>query len=245
MMLSPLRLAQARELWYIRLHDRCRSQDLPPCNLSHSARQGGHQYACTSTRLVYGRNYDLECTGGSRTFTMCITVIFLVSDSIPLQAAHAIFRLYEPRIVPLLVGLSTIFLGLFTFCLFETRSASRSFLLTSSALASFATCLYTSMIGYRVFFSPLQHFPGPTLAAISKFWYLYHSTKGNMPQVMRSLNQQYGEIVRIGPNELTIFSLDAMESILGSKGKMTKGPWCGLIAFSRFFSHPYHKQQVR
>lgn len=153
-----------------------------------------------------------------------------LSDPLPLQAAHAVFRLREPHIVPLLAALSISFLGVFTLCLVETGSMLRSFGLTSGALISFATCLYVSMIGYRVFFSPLQHFPGPTLAAVSKFWYLYHSTKGNMPQVMHSLNRQYGDIVRIGPNELTIFSLDAMESILGSKGKMTKGPWYVVVA---------------
>lgn len=166
----------------------------------------------------------------------------IISDLISFQAAHAVFRVREPRIVPLLAVLSTSFLGLFTIWLLDTRSMLRSLLLTSTALASFATSLYASMIGYRVFFSPLQHFPGPTLAAVSKIWYLYHSTKGIMPQVMRDLNIKYGNIVRIGPNELTIFSLDAMDAILSSKGKMTKGPWYVLVvSFDLCFCHADQK----
>lgn len=40
-----------------------------------------------------------------------------------------------------------------------------------------------------------------------------------MPQTLRELHRQYGDIVRIGPNELAFFSLDATDTILGSKGK--------------------------
>lgn len=127
--------------------------------------------------------------------------------------------------MPLLVALSTSLLGLFLYCQLVTRSILGSFVLTSVAFASFATCLYTSMICYRVFFSPLQRFPGPPLAAVSKFWYLYHSVDGDMPHIIRQLHYQYGDIVRIGPNELSIVSLDAIDSILGAKGKMSKGPW--------------------
>lgn len=136
--------------------------------------------------------------------------------------------------MPLLVVLSISLLGIFTLSLLETRSMLKSFFSASGALASFATCLYASMIGYRVLFSPLRHFPGPTMAAVSKFWYLSHSTKGDMPQVMRALNRKYGDIVRIGPNELTIFSLDALDVVLGSKGKMTKGPWSTSMSFMSF-----------
>lgn len=56
-----------------------------------------------------------------------------------------------------------------------------------------------------------------------------------MPQVMRDLNQKYGDITRIGPNELVIFSLEAMDAVLGSKMKMMKGPWYS--SFSLIFCH--------
>lgn len=51
-----------------------------------------------------------------------------------------------------------------------------------------------------------------------------------MPQTLRELHRQYGDIVRIGPNELAFFSLDATDTILGSKGKMNRGPWCVVLA---------------
>ncbi|EIM81015.1 cytochrome P450 [Stereum hirsutum FP-91666 SS1] len=90
---------------------------------------------------------------------------------------------------------------------------------------SFIVTLLTSISVYRLFLSPIRNFPGPTLAALSKFWYIYHSAGGGMPKVVSKLHDKYGDVVRIGPNELSICSLDAVEVILGSKGKLSKGPW--------------------
>lgn len=50
-----------------------------------------------------------------------------------------------------------------------------------------------------------------------------------MPKVVSELHGKYGDVVRIGPNELSICSLDAVEVILGSKGKMSKGPWSVIL----------------
>lgn len=50
-----------------------------------------------------------------------------------------------------------------------------------------------------------------------------------MPKVVSKLHDKYGDVVRIGPNELSICSLDAVEVILGSKGKLSKGPWSVML----------------
>lgn len=46
-----------------------------------------------------------------------------------------------------------------------------------------------------------------------------------MPKVVRELHEKYGDIVRIGPDELSVRSMGAVEVILGSKGRMNKGSW--------------------
>lgn len=113
--------------------------------------------------------------------------------------------------------------------LLTDHSLWRSLLLTNIASTSFTVTLLTSISVYRLFLSPIRNFPGPTLAGLSKFWYIYHSAGGGMPKVVSELHVRYGDIVRIGPNELSICLLDAVEVILGSKGKMSKGPWSVIL----------------
>lgn len=65
-----------------------------------------------------------------------------------------------------------------------------------------------------------------------------------MPNMVRELHDRYGDVVRIGPNELSIRSSEAVELILGSKGKMNKGPWCVLYSFSLGFIRPCSPQTI-
>lgn len=49
-----------------------------------------------------------------------------------------------------------------------------------------------------------------------------------MPKTVREIHDKYGDFVRIGPNELSIRSPEAVEAILASRGRINKGPWCVL-----------------
>ncbi|KIP10629.1 hypothetical protein PHLGIDRAFT_495533, partial [Phlebiopsis gigantea 11061_1 CR5-6] len=72
-------------------------------------------------------------------------------------------------------------------------------------------------------FHPLAHFPGPVLARASKLYFTYLVTRGNSYLVVIQLHQRYGEVVRIGPNELSFDKSSAIHPIYASK--MTcKGP---------------------
>ena len=93
-------------------------------------------------------------------------------------------------------------------------------------LLTYAISLFTSMIIYRVFFHPLRKFPGPLLGRISKLWHTYHSWDGKNYLFLDEMHRKYGSIVRTGPNELTLFSSDAMWASFGSKSVMFKSPWC-------------------
>ncbi|KAL5093405.1 hypothetical protein Trisim1_011209 [Trichoderma cf. simile WF8] len=76
-----------------------------------------------------------------------------------------------------------------------------------------------TIVFYRLFLHPLSRIPGPRLAAVSNIWHAYHARNGRMFELGRTLHQKYGEVVRVGPNELWFNSPDAFDKIYSS----TKG----------------------
>ena len=74
------------------------------------------------------------------------------------------------------------------------------------------------VIGYVVyerFLSPLAGIPGPFSASLSRWWMIKHSLKGDMNRVMIDLHGKYGDLIRTGPNELSIADLSAIRKIYG------------------------------
>ena len=82
-----------------------------------------------------------------------------------------------------------------------------------------ALCLYLTI--YRLFFSPLAIFPGPTLAAISDWYDIYYDIFANGGQGGQSarhieaLHRQYGPIVRITPHELHVNDPEFFSELYG------------------------------
>lgn len=70
-----------------------------------------------------------------------------------------------------------------------------------------ATCFY------RLTLHPLSGVPGPRLAALSNIWYAYHVRNGLVAQLATTLHQQYGPVVRVGPNEVWFNSKAAFKAI--------------------------------
>jgi len=58
--------------------------------------------------------------------------------------------------------------------------------------------LTASIFAYRLFWHPLQKFPGPRLARLSKLSAVPTAFRGDMHVHLRQLHQQYGDFVRIG-----------------------------------------------
>jgi benzoate 4-monooxygenase len=61
----------------------------------------------------------------------------------------------------------------------------------------------------------LRSVPGPRLAAFSKFWLFYQARQGRRWEVVDSLHQRLGPLVRIQPNHVSVSSPDAIQVIYG------------------------------
>lgn len=72
---------------------------------------------------------------------------------------------------------------------------------------------------YLLHFHPLSKFPGPKIAAVSNVWYAYHWLSKRWPWAVEAALKQYGDIVRIAPNELAFGNPQASVDIYGAHDK--------------------------
>ncbi|KAM7189866.1 Cytochrome P450 [Rhypophila sp. PSN 637] len=88
---------------------------------------------------------------------------------------------------------------------------------TSIGLAlSFALFVYgTSLVIYRLWFSPISHIPGPKLAAATGWYQAYYTVVhyGRWCFKVKELHEEYGPIVRINPWEISIRDADFYPSV--------------------------------
>jgi len=85
--------------------------------------------------------------------------------------------------------------------------------------------LYSSLIVYRLFFNPLNKFPGPYTARLSKFDHAFRNAKLNGHHQLHEMHRKHGRFVRIGPNDLSVTDPDAVQVILGPQSRCTKAQW--------------------
>ncbi|KAI0048042.1 putative P450 monooxygenase [Auriscalpium vulgare] len=80
------------------------------------------------------------------------------------------------------------------------------------------------LVIYNLYFHPLAHFPGPRVAAATELWLPYRELyKGESLSDLRvRVHQQYGDIVRIGPNELHFARPTAYNEIYNMKHRWAK-----------------------
>ncbi|OCK83442.1 hypothetical protein K432DRAFT_291045, partial [Lepidopterella palustris CBS 459.81] len=57
---------------------------------------------------------------------------------------------------------------------------------------------------YRLYLNPLRQFPGETFAALSK-WHRYNLARvGQTNHYLSRQHRKYDDIVRVGPNEISV-----------------------------------------
>ncbi|PWY67718.1 cytochrome P450 [Aspergillus eucalypticola CBS 122712] len=90
---------------------------------------------------------------------------------------------------------------------------SLNYALVLRALACAWVVWYFCGVFYNIFLHPLANIPGPLLCKFSKVPWDYWQWTGCLPQQTAKVHSKYGEIVRIGPNELSFTNNAAWNDI--------------------------------
>ncbi|KAI0146123.1 trichodiene oxygenase [Xylariaceae sp. FL1272] len=107
---------------------------------------------------------------------------------------------------------------------------------------------YVALAFYRLFLHPLAIFPGPSIAAVSRWYEAYHDVlrNGQYTFEIGRLHQKYGPVVRISPHELHVNDPNFFDKIYQQDGVWDKYAWSvdafgapGSVLFTT--NHELHK----
>ncbi|KPI46010.1 Trichodiene oxygenase [Cyphellophora attinorum] len=95
---------------------------------------------------------------------------------------------------------------------------------------------------YRLYLHPLARYPGPRLAAATLWYQVYFEVflVGRFSQQLDRLHDQYGPIVRIGPNEVHIKDPEFFDQLFNFSPDFNK-PWAAPDDIARTQSFDLHK----
>ncbi|KAH8800518.1 putative benzoate 4-monooxygenase cytochrome P450 [Flagelloscypha sp. PMI_526] len=133
----------------------------------------------------------------------------------------------DSHLLVIFVGLATYWSGIFA-CLASNPEvgliqAARQ---TMFYITTFNGSLWTSIAVHRLFFHRLRSFPGPFFAKLTRLWAFWVQKEDmQMHLIIHRLHDQHGDIVRIGPREISIRKSAAIPIIYGPSSKCTKSPW--------------------
>ncbi|KAL1717567.1 cytochrome P450 [Schizophyllum commune] len=120
---------------------------------------------------------------------------------------HAVFRNYEPSAKTVFATSAAFYLAVVTQSVWREGYTLISACLRASMLnTAYLATLVLSIAVYRLSpFHPLAAYPGPRLAAQTKWWMVHRVLlKGGRHLELQQCHRRYGTWVRIGPNELSI-----------------------------------------
>lgn len=149
-------------------------------------------------------------------------VILVITTSF---ITYRIFKRFEPdKFIP--VGILLILIPSLLVPVVHIHLSNHSLpLATITTFTSYYTLILLYVAIYRLSpFHPLAKYPGPIVNKLSKFVMSYRVTTGRQHLYIRELHRIYGDIVRTGPNELSVNRADCIEPVLGANG-LIKGPW--------------------
>ncbi|ETS73763.1 hypothetical protein PFICI_14709 [Pestalotiopsis fici W106-1] len=78
----------------------------------------------------------------------------------------------------------------------------------------------------------LSHIPGPFFASLTNIWAFRASMSGHYHVIVRDLQEKYGEIARIAPNDVLIADPDTLWKINSARSVWGRGDWYGSIRFN-------------
>ncbi|OCT47606.1 Trichodiene oxygenase [Cladophialophora carrionii] len=84
-----------------------------------------------------------------------------------------------------------------------------------------------SLCTYRLYFSPVSHIPGPSLAKITYWYEFYYDVllKGQYTFKIKRLHDKYGPIIRINPHEVHIQNPDFCEVVYADDSRCKRDKW--------------------
>ncbi|KAH7239518.1 cytochrome P450 [Fusarium tricinctum] len=125
------------------------------------------------------------------------------------------------------------------------------FVFLALAIVLFKLIDFLCRVTYRLYVSPLRKFPGPWLAATSNAWEIYHSLTNDRFRAIHKLHEKHGNVVRIGPNQVSIASPDAFHYVFVTKcSTFLKSDFYATIQpgigpkYAGLFNYVNHKQAM-
>lgn len=88
--------------------------------------------------------------------------------------------------------------------------------LTIAAILTISIAILVHYICRTLFFSPLAQIPGPKSFALTKWRLALEDYKGTRTRKLRTLHEEYGPAIRVGPDEVSFNSLSALRAIYGA-----------------------------
>ncbi|GME26076.1 cytochrome P450 [Neofusicoccum parvum] len=88
--------------------------------------------------------------------------------------------------------------------------------LVALAIAAALTAALHHLVVHPLLLSPLARIPGPKLYALTRWRLALEDWTGRRTRTVHALHEQYGPVVRIGPNEVHFNSLSALRTIYGA-----------------------------
>ncbi|KAL3426423.1 cytochrome P450 [Phlyctema vagabunda] len=71
----------------------------------------------------------------------------------------------------------------------------------------------------------LRHFKGPPIASLTRFWLARHVWGGRMHLDFHDVNQKYGSLARVGPNDLVTSDPAVMRRMLAVRSPYRRSEW--------------------
>ncbi|KAJ5936752.1 benzoate 4-monooxygenase cytochrome P450 [Penicillium verhagenii] len=96
-------------------------------------------------------------------------------------------------------------------------------------ILAYLAALFSSITIYRLFFHRLNSFPGPVWARMSKIGHVWKVRKSQNHLFLKEMREKYGDFVRTGPSELTVYHPDVFVAIDGPSAKCGKAEWYDLL----------------
>ncbi|KAL4876966.1 cytochrome P450 [Aspergillus karnatakaensis] len=105
-----------------------------------------------------------------------------------------------------------------------------------AAAGAAVAAYFVSIVIYRLYLSPIAHFPGPRLAALTVMYEFYWEAicNGKFTFHIGDLHKKYGPIVRISPTELHVSDPDYYEVIYSRDSPRNKYDY-----YQKTFNAPY------